>query len=64
MCSSLPAVFGVLTSSYCRIEESVKEDVVFLKSSPFIQPGTRIVGLKYDINSGIVTQVEEATIGN
>ncbi|KAH8911507.1 carbonic anhydrase [Coniochaeta sp. PMI_546] len=44
------------------IEDSLKEDVAFLNDSPFIQPGTRIVGLKYDINTGLVTKVEEARV--
>ncbi|KAH8894497.1 carbonic anhydrase [Thozetella sp. PMI_491] len=43
------------------IEDSVREDVAFLSASPFVTPGTRIVGLKYDISTGVATQVTEAT---
>ena len=40
----------------------MREDVALLAASPFIRPGTQIVGLKYDINTGVVTQVDEATV--
>lgn len=46
-----------------RIEESVEEDVEHLLFSPFIQPGTSIVGLKMDTFTGVVTKVTEAKIG-
>ncbi|KAF2647318.1 carbonic anhydrase [Lophiostoma macrostomum CBS 122681] len=46
------------------IEESLEEDVGFLGASPFIRPGTRIVGLKHDINTGVVTQINETQAGN
>jgi carbonic anhydrase len=42
----------------------LKEDVAFLRDSPFIQPGTWIVGLKYDIATGVVTKVDETKTGN
>ncbi|EHK18195.1 uncharacterized protein TRIVIDRAFT_44787 [Trichoderma virens Gv29-8] len=42
------------------IEDSVKEDVDLLSSSPFILPGTSIVGLKLDIFTGAITKVTEA----
>ncbi|RDW58510.1 carbonic anhydrase-2 [Coleophoma crateriformis] len=45
------------------IEESIQEDVNLLKASPFVTPGTTLVGLKYDISTGVVTQVTEATTG-
>jgi carbonic anhydrase len=48
----------------CRIEESVKEDVEHLRSSPFILPGTSIVGLKMDTFTGVVTKVTEAQIAD
>ncbi|KAI5456867.1 carbonic anhydrase [Mariannaea sp. PMI_226] len=44
------------------IEESVKEDVAFLSTSPFILPGTVIVGMKYDIHTGVVTTVTETSV--
>ncbi|KAL7809705.1 carbonic anhydrase [Trichoderma aethiopicum] len=52
--------FGEITGS---IEESVEEDVENLRSSPFILPGTSIVGLKMDTFTGVVTKVTEAKIG-
>ncbi|KAL6872979.1 carbonic anhydrase [Trichoderma novae-zelandiae] len=51
--------YGEITGS---IEESVEEDVAALSSSPFILPGTSIVGLKLDIFTGVVTKVTEAKI--
>lgn len=45
-----------------RIEDSVKEDVNLISSSPFIRPGTTIVGLKLDIFTGVVTKVAETTL--
>ncbi|EGR51433.1 uncharacterized protein TRIREDRAFT_104318 [Trichoderma reesei QM6a] len=53
--------FGEITGS---IEESVKEDVEHLRSSPFILPGTSIVGLKMDTFTGVVTKVTEAQIAD
>ncbi|KAM0457250.1 hypothetical protein ACHAO4_003047 [Trichoderma viride] len=44
------------------IEDSVKEDVDLVSSSPFIRPGTTIVGLKLDIFTGVVTKVTETTL--
>lgn len=40
------------------IEESVGEDVAYLKASPFIKKDTQIIGLKYDIETGILSEVE------
>ncbi|KAL7793097.1 carbonic anhydrase [Trichoderma ceciliae] len=44
------------------IEDSVKEDVDLLSSSPFILPGTSVVGLKLDIFTGVITKVTETKI--
>lgn len=41
------------------VEETIKEDVALLKASPFITPGTRIIGLKYDIMTGVAETLEE-----
>lgn len=49
-------------TNFHRIEESVEEDVALLSSSPFILPGTVIVGLKLDIFTGVITKVTEAKI--
>lgn len=40
----------------------MKEDVDLVSSSPFIRPGTTIVGLKLDIFTGVVTKVTETTL--
>ncbi|KAF4333895.1 hypothetical protein FBEOM_12289 [Fusarium beomiforme] len=42
------------------IEKSLKHDVAFLRDSPFILPGTQVIGLAYDIKSGFLTRVVEA----
>ena len=47
--------------SFHRIEDSVKHDVAVLMGTPLIKPGTQIVGLKYDIFSGLLEVVEEGT---
>ncbi|KAK0104933.1 hypothetical protein ONS95_005195 [Cadophora gregata] len=49
--------FGEITGS---IEESVLEDLALLRASPLIKKDTQIVGLKYDIFTGILTQVHES----
>ncbi|KAH7403751.1 carbonic anhydrase [Cadophora sp. MPI-SDFR-AT-0126] len=48
--------FGEITGS---IEESVLEDLALLRASPLIKKDTQIVGLKYDIHTGVLTQVHE-----
>lgn len=40
------------------IEDSVREDVAILRSSPFITKGTSLIGMKYDVETGKVTVVE------
>ncbi|PNP46740.1 hypothetical protein TGAMA5MH_01691 [Trichoderma gamsii] len=55
------AKYGEITGS---IEDSVKEDVELVSSSPFIRPGTTIVGLKLDIFTGVVTKVTETTLAD
>ncbi|KAJ5831918.1 hypothetical protein N7474_000229 [Penicillium riverlandense] len=45
------------------IEESLREDVALLRTSPLVKPGTWIVGLKYDTGTGVVTQIEEVHAG-
>lgn len=42
------------------IEESIREDVAFLKASPLIKDDTQIIGLAYDTATGALTEVEEA----
>ncbi|KAK4935064.1 hypothetical protein LTR10_023796 [Elasticomyces elasticus] len=40
------------------VEDSIREDVAILKASPLIKNSTRIVGLSYDINTGILSEVK------
>jgi carbonic anhydrase len=40
------------------IEESVLEDIAILKASPFITDSTQIVGLAYDIKTGVLSEVK------
>jgi carbonic anhydrase len=47
--------FGILTVA--SIEDSVREDVALLKASPLISKSTQIVGLAYDIMTGVLTEV-------
>lgn len=47
---------------FYRIEDTVKEDVDLISSSPFIRPGTTIVGLKLDIFTGVISKVAETKL--
>jgi len=47
--------YGAIT---VPIEESVREDVAFLRDSPFVRKETTLIGLKYDTHTGVVTVVE------
>jgi carbonic anhydrase len=47
--------FGGITNG---IETSVKEDVALLRASPWIRPGTQIVGLTYNIDDGLLSDIE------
>ncbi|KAK4959079.1 hypothetical protein LTR10_003878 [Elasticomyces elasticus] len=49
--------FGEITGS---IEESVKEDLALLKASPLIKKSTLLLGMKYDIETGVLTVVESS----
>jgi carbonic anhydrase len=49
------AKFGEIAGS---IEDSVREDVAMLKASPWIKDSTQIVGLKYDIETGLLSEVD------
>ena len=40
------------------IEDSVREDIAILKASPLIKKSTQIIGLKYDIETGLLSEVE------
>jgi carbonic anhydrase len=48
--------FGEIKGS---VEESVREDVALLKASEWIRKDTQIVGLKYDISTGELSEVSE-----
>jgi carbonic anhydrase len=41
-----------------RIEDSIRADVALLKASPLIKKTTQIIGLAYDIESGVLTEVD------
>ena len=42
---------------FANLEESVKEDVAWVKSEPLLLPETVVTGWVYDVKSGKVTQV-------
>ncbi|KAK5464768.1 hypothetical protein LTS15_001331 [Exophiala xenobiotica] len=48
--------FGEITN---RVEDSIREDIAILKSSQLINKSTQIIGLKYDIHTGLLSQVSE-----
>ncbi|KAK5723476.1 hypothetical protein LTR15_005174 [Elasticomyces elasticus] len=50
--------FGEITGS---IEESVREDLALLKASPLIKKSTLLLGMKYDIETGVLTVVETSS---
>lgn len=41
-----------------RPEDSLRVDLKILRESPLFKPGTRIVGFKSDMETGLVTEVE------
>ncbi|KAH7408779.1 carbonic anhydrase [Phaeosphaeria sp. MPI-PUGE-AT-0046c] len=47
-------------SQFGEITGSLREDVAFLKASPFIRKDTQIFGLKYDIKTGVLSQVDDS----
>ena len=49
----------IVTNHAYRIEGSVREDIALIRASPLIKKTTQIVGLKYDIHTGTLTQVQE-----
>jgi carbonic anhydrase len=47
-------------TDYCpSIEESILEDIALLRASPLIKKSTQIIGLAYDIHTGVLTEVPE-----
>ncbi|KAH8648753.1 carbonic anhydrase [Tricladium varicosporioides] len=49
--------FGEIKDS---IEDTIREDIALLKASPLIKKTTQIIGLAYDIKTGILTEVKES----
>ncbi|KAH6663511.1 carbonic anhydrase [Halenospora varia] len=49
--------FGEIKGS---IEDTIREDIALLKASPLIKKTTQIIGLAYDIKTGILTEVKES----
>ncbi len=43
--------------SLYSIEETIKQDVEFLRNSSWVKKDIDIVGLKYDLHTGVVEQV-------
>jgi len=48
--------FGEISNG---IEDSIRTDIAILKASPLIKKTTQIVGLAYDIESGVLREVDE-----
>ncbi|KAF8852868.1 carbonic anhydrase [Acephala macrosclerotiorum] len=46
-------------AKYGEITGSVREDLALIRASPLIKKTTQVIGLKYDIHTGVLTQVEE-----
>lgn len=42
-----------------RVEDSIRQDIAILKSSQLINKSTQIIGLKFDIHTGLLSQVSE-----
>lgn len=42
---------------YDSVEESIREDLKLLTASPLIRKDTQLVGLKYDIATGLLSEV-------
>jgi carbonic anhydrase len=43
---------------FSSLEQSVRDDVALLESSPLLEPGTAIRGFIYDVRTGLVNEVE------
>ena len=39
------------------LEESIRQDVEFIKKAPFMRQDLHVVGYAYDIETGLLTQV-------
>jgi carbonic anhydrase len=46
-------------SQLFSIEDSIRDDIAILKASPLIKKSTQIVGLAYDIGTGLLTEITE-----
>ena len=42
------------------VEDSIRTDIALLKASPLIKKSTQIVGLAYEIETGLLREVEVA----
>jgi carbonic anhydrase len=51
---------SITNGSSKSVEQSVREDIALIKASPLIKKSTVIVGLMYDINSGLLTEVKNS----
>ena len=51
-------IVDMLTTSR-SIEDSIRTDLAILKASPLIKKTTQIVGLAYDVETGLLRAVDE-----
>ena len=56
--SMSPHYAEMTLSKDCRPEESVRADLKTLRASALIKPGTKFVGLVYDLETGLLKEVE------
>jgi carbonic anhydrase len=47
-----------ITNRVASVEKSIREDVALLRASPLIKKDTQIVGLKYDIQTGLLAEID------
>ncbi|PMD63488.1 carbonic anhydrase [Hyaloscypha bicolor E] len=50
---------SIEASKFGEIKGSIREDLALIRASPLIKKTTQVVGLKYDIHTGVLSQVEE-----
>ncbi len=46
---------------FSDVDQSVRDDVALLAKEPLILPGTPIIGLTYDVKTGALKEVAQAT---
>jgi carbonic anhydrase len=43
---------------FSSLEQAIRDDVAFLRSSPLIAPDVRVRGFVYDVDSGVVSELD------